>query len=79
MKIKINKIPKDIGAIPTARVAVSYGETDLGAAQITTFISAENAHGIPSVVASLRMSVAEARDFAARIVAECDKEKPAVG
>jgi hypothetical protein len=63
MKIKINKVPKDIGAIPTARVAVAPGVLDNGQGQITVTISAENSHGIPSVVGSLRLSLNEAGEI----------------
>jgi len=58
-----------VTGIPAAQVASSPGVTDQGMPQVMTMISALDVFGIPSVVASLRMSATEARDVAARIVA----------
>lgn len=56
--------------IPRARVAVSNGQTDLGAHQVTINISALDAYDVPAMVASLRLSKDEALDLASRIIAQ---------
>ncbi len=67
------KTPAKVSGIPAARVASSPGVTDQGMAQVMTVISALDVYDIPTVVASLRMSITEARDVAARIVAAADE------
>lgn len=65
------KTIKKVSGIPTATVAVSPGKTDAGTAQVTAFLSSHA--GVDNdVVASLRLSPAEARDLAARLVASAD-------
>lgn len=66
------KTPAKVSGIPTARVAVSPGVTDQGMPQVNSVISAYDAHGMPTVVASLRMSSAEAREVAQRLLREAD-------
>jgi hypothetical protein len=63
------KTLKKLKGIPNARAIVSSGETSLGARQVVLHIDALDAYAIPEAVASLRLSVAEAEDLAARIVA----------
>lgn len=63
------KTPAKVAGIPTAQVAVSPGVTDLGAGQINAVISALDAHGFPTVVASLRCSLNETRELIAQLAA----------
>jgi hypothetical protein len=67
------KIHCKVPSIPSARVVVSHGSSDAGVHGVTAFISAFDAFEIPTVVASLRLSPAEARELAARLLAEADK------
>lgn len=75
MRVKLSPPPKGtkMSAIPTARAAVSWGVSDAGAGQITLTISAEDTHGIPYVVTSLRMSLAEANDLYRAIGSNSDR------
>lgn len=75
MKIKLSKPPKGakISAIPTARAAVSWGISDDGVGQIALTISAEDSFGIPYVVTSLRLSLAEANDLARQVGFQADR------
>jgi hypothetical protein len=62
------KTPAQVRGIPAARCAVSAGLTDQGAPQIMQVISALDAHGFPTVVASVRMSADETRVHIAALV-----------
>lgn len=66
------KTPAKVSGIPSARVAVSPGVTDYGMPQVTALISAVDTYDMPTVVASLRMSSAEAREVAARLLRDAD-------
>lgn len=66
------KTPAKVSGIPSAHVAVSPGVTDHGMPQVTALISAIDAYDFPTVVASLRMSSAEAREVAARLLRDAD-------
>lgn len=61
------KTPAKVSGIPAARVASAPGVTDEGAGQVTIVISALDAHGFPTVVTSLRLSLTEARAHAAAV------------
>ncbi len=67
------KTVKKVTGIPNALVAVSSGTTNLGASQVVVFLSAVDAYKMAEVVSSLRLSSAEARDLAVRLVAAADK------
>ncbi len=67
MKIKINKKPSGLTALPTAEVAVGAGVTPMGASQVTAFVKVVDAFGVSSVVAVLQLSAAEARALANRL------------
>lgn len=70
MHVKTHKMVK---GIPTAEIATSPGVQDSGAPQVTSFINAIDCYDQRAVVASLRMSTAEARDYAARLIDAADK------
>lgn len=63
----MNDIKRPKG-IPTLRVAASPMKTDMGSARVLVHLSAEDHHGIPSVVASLRFNPTEARAVAERLI-----------
>lgn len=66
------KTPAKVSGVPSACVAVSPGVTDQGMPQVTALISAIDAHDFPVMVASLRMSSAEAREIAASLLRDAD-------
>lgn len=70
MQIKTQRM---VEGIPTAQIAASPGVQDSGAPQVTSFINAVDCYDQRSVVASLWMSPAEARDYAARLIDAADK------
>jgi hypothetical protein len=65
---KIKNLLK-VSGVPEARVTVASGESDDKIRQVTLTMSALDSFDIPSVIASLRLSVDEARDLARRILA----------
>jgi len=70
IKVVSKKAPT---GIPAAQVAVSPSVTSMGASQVIVNISALDHHSFPEMIASLRLSAAEARDLAARIATMADK------
>lgn len=66
MNVKVHK--HGFRGIPKARVVVSQGVNPNGAAEVTAFVSAVDAHDFPEVVASLRLTPDEARNLAMRLV-----------
>jgi hypothetical protein len=64
---------KHYSGIPTARVTVSGSENDDGRRSVVAIVSAESVFGIPHALLSLRLTTTEARELAARLVAEADK------
>lgn len=60
-----------VSGIPNARAAVAGGE-DGQARTVNVIMSALDAHDMPTVVASLRMSPPEALDLAKRIATEAE-------
>jgi hypothetical protein len=74
MRIKLNQGNcKAVTGIPAAQVITTPGVTGMGASQVIVCVSALDSHGLPDVVASVRLSVAEARDLAARLIATADE------
>ncbi len=74
MRIKIHgKVP----GIPRATVAVAGGEENQ-ARTVNAFVSALDECDIPTMVASLRLTPAEARALAARLTDEADKAEAAM-
>lgn len=74
MQIKISqKAVKGITGIPHAKAGVTHGVTTMGAGQVTLVLSALDVHAIPSMVATLRMSVSEASELATLIQRESDR------
>jgi hypothetical protein len=57
-----------------ARVAVAPGQTIMGADQVTVVISAIDAYDMPSIVATLSLSVDEAQRLTEQLVATLNKE-----
>jgi len=74
VRVKIHTKP---GGIPEARVSASPGLTDRGVRQVTVFVSALDAWGMPEVAASIRLSPAEAREAASALIAAADKAEQA--
>lgn len=71
MRVKIHSVSKSIKAIPAARVKVLAREpAPSERALVIVHVSVLDAHEIPEVFASLRLSIAEAREIAARLLAE---------
>lgn len=73
MNVKITKKPT---GIPECSVACSPGVTDDGARQVAMTIVAHDAHGIGTGVGRVVLSVAEARDLAARLVMAAEVATP---
>lgn len=74
MRIKIHG---KVTGIPRATVAVAGGEENQ-ARTVNAFVSALDECGIPTMVASLRLTPAEARAIAARLTDEADKAEAAM-
>lgn len=66
MRIKLSR-PKGLSGIPQAEVAVSCAQEEALPPLVIAHIRAIDAFGVSHVVASLRMSRAEARDLGARL------------
>ena len=74
MKVKIhNKVP----GIPRAQAVVAGGEENQ-ARTINVFVSALDEFSNPTVVASLRMTPAEAKDLALRLAHEAERAESAM-
>jgi len=61
-----------------ARASVTSGETALGAKQVTLSLATEDAYGMPTMLGHLKLSMAEARDLAARLVHAADEADQAL-
>ncbi len=67
------KIRAKVRGIPAASVNVIHGRTDMDAPQVVMLVSAHDAHTVPAVVASPRLSTAEVRVLAAQLLANVDQ------
>lgn len=68
MRIKAHKVERP-GTITDAEVAVADGE-EMQSRTVTAFVKAIDAHGISSMVCSLRMTPDEAINFGERLIAK---------
>ena len=66
-------VNRKLTGVPWATIATAPGKTDLGAAQVQVIVNALDSYDIASVVATLTMSSAKARELVAQLVASADK------
>ena len=76
MNIKLHRgwvKSKDLSGLPRARVTVAPGAPEMGAPLVTAQIVAHDTYDLPETICSLRLSVYEARDLAARMSRTADE------